>query len=84
MDALARILKNTLTRMRHTLNDPAYNFIIHTGPNDGQDYKGYHWHIEIMPRISRIAGLEWGTGLYVVPTPPEAAARFLKQAHTKQ
>ncbi len=78
LEALARILKDTLTRMRRTLNDPAYNFIIHTSPNDGQEYPGYHWHIEIMPRISRIAGLEWGTGLYVVPTPPEVAAHYLK------
>ncbi|MGE5279887.1 MAG: DUF4931 domain-containing protein [Deltaproteobacteria bacterium] len=79
LDALARILKDTLTRMRRTLNDPAYNFIIHTGPNDGQEHPGYHWHLEIMPRISRIAGLEWGTGLYVVPTSPETAARYLKK-----
>jgi len=79
LDALARILKDTLTRMRRTLNDPAYNFIIHTTPNDGREHPEYHWHLEIMPRISRIAGLEWGTGLYVVPTPPEVAARYLKE-----
>ena len=80
LDALARILKDTLIRMRRTLNDPAYNFIIQTSPNDGQKHPGFHWHIEIMPRISRIAGLEWGTGLYVVPTPPEIAAQYLKES----
>jgi len=84
LDALAGLLKNTLRRMQRTLKDPAYNFIIHTGPNDGQEHPGYHWHIEIMPRISRIAGLEWGTGLYVVPTPPEVAARYLKETPITQ
>ncbi len=82
LGALSHILKDTLGRMKRTLNDPAYNFIIHTSPNDGQEHPGYHWHIEIMPRISRIAGLEWGTGLYVVPTPPEVAARYLKETKT--
>jgi len=80
LDSLARILKDTLLRLKRTLNDPAYNFIIHTSPNDGLAHPGYHWHIEIIPRISRIAGLEWGTGLYVVPTPPEVAARYLKKS----
>ena len=77
---LARILKEVLLRMKVALNDPSYNFIIHTSPIDGEERPGYHWHMEIMPRVSRIAGFEWGTGFYVVPTPPEVAIKYLKEA----
>ena len=38
----------------------------------------YHWHIELMPRVTRVAGFEWGTGFYINPTPPEEAARVLR------
>jgi UDPglucose--hexose-1-phosphate uridylyltransferase len=77
---LAGILKESLTRMRVALNDPSYNFIIHTSPINETDKPGYHWHIEIMPRLSRIAGFEWGTGFYAVPTPPEVAIKYLRNA----
>ncbi|MFH0876719.1 MAG: galactose-1-phosphate uridylyltransferase, partial [Candidatus Omnitrophota bacterium] len=56
---LAKILKEVLCRMKTVLKDPPYNFIIHTSPIDGEERLGYHWHMEIMPRISRIAGFEW-------------------------
>jgi UDPglucose--hexose-1-phosphate uridylyltransferase len=37
----------------------------------------YHWHMEIIPRLTRVAGFEWGTGFYINPVPPEQAAQFL-------
>ena len=77
---LAKILKEVLRRMKIALNDPAYNFIIHTSPINGEEKAGYHWHMEIMPRLSRIAGFEWGTGFYAVATPPETAIKYLKDA----
>lgn len=77
---LARILREVLRRMKVALNDPPYNFIIHTSPIDGEERPGYHWHMEIMPRLTRVAGFEWGTGFYLVPTPPEVAIRYLKEA----
>ncbi|MCM8762650.1 MAG: galactose-1-phosphate uridylyltransferase, partial [Candidatus Omnitrophica bacterium] len=40
--------------------------------------KDYHWHIEIIPRLVKQGGFEWGTGFYINPTPPEEAADFLK------
>lgn len=83
-NALALILQEVLKRMKVALNDPPYNFIIHTSPLDGEDRPGYHWHMEIMPRLSRIAGFEWGTGFYAVATPPEAAIRYLKEANIDQ
>jgi len=39
----------------------------------------YHWHIEVIPRLTRVAGFEWGTGFYINPVPPEQAAAFLKE-----
>ena len=77
---LAKMLKNTLQRIKDVLYNPAYNFIVHTSPINVEHREGYHWHIEIMPKLTRVAGFEWGTGFYVVPTPPEVAAKYLKQS----
>lgn len=76
---LAKILKETLLRLKIALSDHSYNFIIHSSPFDTEKYDYYHWHIEIMPRLTRVAGFEWGTGFYVLPTPPEVAVKFLKE-----
>jgi len=78
--SLAKALRETLRRMDRVLNNPPYNFIIHNSPLRGDDHLHYHWHIEIMPKLTRIAGFEWGSGFYINPTPPEEAATFLRQA----
>ena len=81
---LARIMKEILFRIKKKLNNPPYNFIIHTAPSkvfstrEWPDLdKKYHWHIEIIPRLTKIAGFEWGTGFYINTTSPEEAARIL-------
>ena len=38
----------------------------------------FHWHLEIIPKLTRVAGFEWGTGFFINPTPPEEAARYLR------
>jgi len=81
---LAGIMKEILFRIKKKLSNPPYNFIIHTAPSKefstrewpGLDKK-YHWHIEIIPRLTKIAGFEWGTGFYINTTSPEEAARIL-------
>jgi UDPglucose--hexose-1-phosphate uridylyltransferase len=78
--SLARILKNVLMRMEKVLGSPPYNFIIHSAPLRGQVKDFYHWHIEIIPKLVKIAGFEWGSGFYINPTLPEEAARFLREA----
>lgn len=78
--SLAKVLKEILLRMKNALKNPPYNLIIHTSPINGEEWPGYHWHIEIMPRLDRVAGFEWGTGFYVIPTPPELGAKYLKEA----
>ena len=86
---LARHLREVLQRMRRSLNDPPYNYLIHTAPAFRSQSRrvGYwntieldwHWHIEILPRLTKTAGFEWGSGFYINPTPPEDAARFLRE-----
>lgn len=78
--ALAAILKDTLIKLKKIFANVSYNFIIHSSPintDSGQD--GYHWHIEFMPKLTRVAGFEWGTGFYIVTTPPEMAAKYLRE-----
>ncbi|MFA5145058.1 MAG: galactose-1-phosphate uridylyltransferase [Candidatus Omnitrophota bacterium] len=80
--SLAEIIKDTLSKLRNVFPDPAYNFIIHSLPINGDAGAGvgyYHWHIEIMPKLTRVAGFEWGSGFYVVSTPPELAAKYLRE-----
>lgn len=77
---LAKILKDTLMRIRKALKAPPYNFIIHTSPIEEKIREEYHWHLEIMPKLTRTAGFEWGSGFYVNPTPSELAAKHLRNA----
>ncbi|MBL7131883.1 MAG: DUF4931 domain-containing protein [Candidatus Omnitrophica bacterium] len=83
---LAKILKTVLSELKLGLNDPPYNYIIHTAPfrRPKTGYwktidKDYHWHIEIIPRLTRVAGFEWGTGFYICSLAPENAAKFLRE-----
>lgn len=75
--SFAAMLKLTLAKLRTALNDPPFNFVIHTGPWIDGHRSHYHWHMEIFPKLTRVAGFEWGTGFYINPTPPEEAAKYL-------
>jgi len=79
-EALARIFSDTLRRLDRMLGSPPYNFILHTSPLHERTSEFYHWHIEIMPKLTHVAGFEWGTGFYINPIPPEEAAAFLRDA----
>ena len=81
---LAEVLRRSLYAIQMALDNPPFNFIIHSSPRLGvaasaNVQREYHWHIEIIPRITRLAGFEWGTGFYINPTLPERAAEFLCQ-----
>jgi UDPglucose--hexose-1-phosphate uridylyltransferase len=75
----AQILSDTLARISRVLGDPPYNYVIHTTSFTDADNEYYHWHFEIMPKLTKVAGFEWGTGFYINPTPPEEAAAFLRE-----
>jgi UDPglucose--hexose-1-phosphate uridylyltransferase len=79
--ALADIMINVLGRLDVTLDEPPFNFIIHSAPCKTPDLDYYHWHIEIMPKLTKVAGFEWGSGFYINPTPPEYAAETLRNAN---
>lgn len=77
---LAFVLRSTLRKLEKVLERPAYNLLFHTAPMQEGAMAHYHWHIEIIPKLTRVAGFEWGTGFYINPTPPEEAAGFLRDA----
>lgn len=78
VDELGTVLKTILMKLETALDKPAYNYMFHTAPFDTQAVPHYHWHIEIIPRLTRVAGFEWGTGFYINPVPPEQAAAYLR------
>src|SRR5262249_29381402 len=76
VDELGTVLRTVLRKLEAALNRPAYNYIIHTAPFDTRALPQYHWHLEILPRLTRVAGFEWGTGFCINSVPPEQAAEF--------
>jgi UDPglucose--hexose-1-phosphate uridylyltransferase len=80
LSLLAQILQQTLRQIDKALDYPPYNMLIHTSPFKEENNEYYHWHIEIKPKLSSTAGFEWGSGFYINPTPPEDAAKFMREA----
>lgn len=77
---LGWVMSVVLRELDKVLECPPYNFMIHTAPLQDAPAPHYHWHLEIVPRLAKTAGFEWGTGLYINPTPPEEAAKFLRES----
>jgi UDPglucose--hexose-1-phosphate uridylyltransferase len=78
-DALADALRTALAKLARGLDDPDYNFFIHTAPvEQAGETDHYHWHMEIMPKTAVWAGFEIGTGIEISTIAPEDAATFLK------
>ena len=82
---LASVLKRTLMKLRQALGNPPFNYVLHQAPfrRPRGGYwttieEDYHWHMELIPRLTRVAGFEWGSGFYINPTPPEVAAETLR------
>lgn len=87
LESLSRILRRALWALSQVLNDPPFNLIIHSAPENwtgSGDLEAvdrcYHWHIEILPRISLFAGFELGTGFHINTVMPEPAAAMLREA----
>jgi UDPglucose--hexose-1-phosphate uridylyltransferase len=86
IEDLALVLSTLLKKLRALFQGVAFNYFIHSAPNRvprknhwhtlGEDF---HWHLEIMPRLLTTSGFEWGSGLYVLPTSPEDAAKYLRE-----
>ncbi|MDI6744272.1 MAG: HIT domain-containing protein [Thermodesulfovibrionales bacterium] len=87
IEDLALMLSAMLKKLGAILKNPPYNYVIHTAPNmiPRRDHwhtlgEDFHWHIEVMPRLTRVSGFEWGSGFYVITTSPEDAAKYLREA----
>jgi UDPglucose--hexose-1-phosphate uridylyltransferase len=78
-ESLARMLKETLQRMNRALESPPFNLVIHSAPFAENAGDFYHWHVELMPKLTKVAGFEWGSGFYINPTAPEEAASVLRE-----
>ncbi|HSB18043.1 MAG TPA: galactose-1-phosphate uridylyltransferase [Bryobacteraceae bacterium] len=77
---LGWVMRATIRKIDKVLERPPYNLMIHSAPIQEGAMTHYHWHIEIIPKLTKVAGFEWGTGFYINPTPPETAAKFLRDA----
>jgi UDPglucose--hexose-1-phosphate uridylyltransferase len=92
LPAFASALADVLRRLKTLLRDVAYNLVLHTAPNTNVAPRrafywttlphDWHWHLEVLPRLTRVAGFEWGTGFHINPTPPEEAARALREVES--
>ena len=78
--SLSDIMKVVFAKVKNGMNNPDYNFFIHTAPAKVKDVSHYHWHMEILPRTNIWGGLELGSGMEVIKVPPEEATSILKKA----
>ena len=79
IESLGRIFSEALRRLEKILDFPPYNFTLHTAPFNEKSLEYYHWHFEIIPKLTKFAGFEWGSGFFINPTLPEEAAKFLRE-----
>jgi UDPglucose--hexose-1-phosphate uridylyltransferase len=80
---LARIVGRVLNRLYIGLRDPNYNLIIRTAPAKEISNDYLHWYVTVIPRLSRTAGFEMGSGMYINPSLPEESATFLREVMIK-
>ncbi len=77
--SLSRLFSEVMRRLDACIPNVPFNFVLHTGPLRSQPLEHFHWHFEIMPKLTMMAGFEWGSGFYINPTPPEDAAHYLRE-----
>jgi UDPglucose--hexose-1-phosphate uridylyltransferase len=76
---LAAAVRTLLRRLGAVVDDLAYNYVVHTLPLRAAESPAFHWHLELLPRLTGIAGFELATGCYLNPMPPEEAAARLQE-----
>ena len=75
---LARVLRSLLAKIYVGLENPDLNFTIRSGPSDYASARHFHWYVSVIPRLTRVAGFELGSGMFINTVLPEAAAEFLR------
>ncbi len=76
---LSSLFRESLQRLSGCIPNVPYNFVLHTQPLRAGRLEHYHWHFEIVPKLTSIAGFEWGSGFYINPMPPEETAKYLRE-----
>jgi UDPglucose--hexose-1-phosphate uridylyltransferase len=92
--SLAAVLRDMVTRLASVLTPLAYNLVLHTAPldtalldaaplDDGRS-AAFHWHWELIPRSTSLAGFEWATGMHINSVSPERAALRLRASNSSE
>jgi UDPglucose--hexose-1-phosphate uridylyltransferase len=81
---LAFVLKTMLGKLYHGLNNPDFNFTIRTAPAELIGVKYFHWYLSIIPRLTRVAGFELGSGMFINTVLAESAAEFLRNVKVEK
>ena len=81
---LARVLRNLLAKIYVGLDNPDLNFTIRSGPSDYAGARHFHWYVSVIPRLTRVAGFELGSGMFINTVLPEAAAEFLRNVSAQR
>jgi len=79
---LARVLRTVLAKLYVGLENPDYNFTVRSGPAADTGARHSHWYVSVIPRLTRVAGFELGSGMFINTVLPEAAAEFLRKVNT--
>lgn len=77
---LAQVLRRTLRALFDRLSDPDFTYIVHSAPTEDENKEYYLWHIQIVPRLTAIAGFELGSGIYISTILPEQSAVMMRES----
>jgi UDPglucose--hexose-1-phosphate uridylyltransferase len=80
LEPLSGLLPDLLRAIEQRLANPPYNYAIHSAPFGGETTRDYHWRLAILPRVTRVAGYEQASGVFINHKPPEHAAAELRDA----
>jgi len=56
--ALSVLFRESLQRLDRCIPEVPYNFVLHTQPLHSKRLEHFHWHFEIVPKLTSIAGFE--------------------------
>ncbi len=79
LEQVAWLTHRTIRRIEKQYPSAAYNFVVHTAPGNTEWDASFHWRLELFPRLTKVAGFEWGSDCYINPLAPEDAAASLRQ-----
>lgn len=81
---LAKVLTTVLAKLYVGLENPDFNYTIRSAPHENAGVMYYHWYLSIIPRLTRVAGFELGSGMFINTVLPEAAAEFLRKVQVEK